>query len=192
VLAAPFDVPCTACRAAYENGIATYTYTYEGLASNVPVGETFYELEGVDNHDPIDTNPNWIYLAKKYKAISEPGTDNFDHFKKYLGRGALNPCYGVREYISVGLVYRRTSTYHELLDSVFDNAGKIDQPRKLKASDPQPPTLRAPRNWLKLSPRAAWRGNVWVVQEEWLASGFRGFNYDIYNFSTIPDGSNAQ
>jgi hypothetical protein len=189
IKAAPIlPVPCINVRASNENGIAIYTYTYEGLSPEVPVGETTYELEGQDNHDPIDTHPNWLYLAKKYKAVAEPGTDNFDHFKKYIG-SALNPLYGVREYISIGLTFRRTSTYHDLPHSVFGNAGEIDKPRSLRQDDPQPPVLAGRRNWLKMAPRAVWRGNIWLISEEWLASGPKGFNYDVYNFSSVPDGS---
>ena len=169
-----------------ENGSFQLTYQMEGVVNNftfnADTGQSF-ELEFAGAQEPIQTNPNFdTKLRVPFKAVFEKNTDGTDGdflgFSRTLDDGSANPLYGVDSYLTTGCVWRRTYASYDFPEAAVAALGKIDVPVDGIAKLPPTPS---PRNWLKTSCRASWRGNIWQITEEWTLSGDRGWDKNIYS-----------
>jgi len=171
-----------------QSGLYIATFNFEGSDGDIPDGaepETF-ELDGSTSEDPIESHHDFEALVKKYPA-------RFDDDGQFIGfdrrfptsqtqaetnqgknNGTKNPLFGAKGYLVGGAVWRRTSVYPALPPDLLRGLGKISQPRG------PAPQLDRRRNWLKITARAAFRGNCWQIIEEWLSSADGGWNEDVY------------
>ena len=77
-------------------------------------------------------------------------------------------------------MWRRTQLRKQLPADIHRNLFCIERPPQPKPGNVSVPTLPDISTWLKTSVRASWRGNVWQISEEWMASGRYGWNKHIY------------
>ncbi|MES2571643.1 MAG: hypothetical protein V4710_16510 [Verrucomicrobiota bacterium] len=109
-----FIVPCQGRQRSYKGGIATYTFSYEGGALTADFAERiFFDLEGSDSEEPIETHPNWMANAEKYNAQFDRA-GQFSYFARKLEDGKENPVYGATQYLSIGMVWTCTLIVREL------------------------------------------------------------------------------
>ncbi len=95
-----------------------------------------------------------------------------------LPRPSPNPVFGVTHFLSLGLIWSRTSIVKIIPSGILNRVGCIDDPQGSAVS--QPPNVSWPRNWLYLAPQSRERGNVIQLTERWMLSGRKGWNGDIY------------
>ena len=173
---APLGLPIVDRSATQDNGDWVLTLTYEGVKPGATVEETF-ELDGGTSEDPIESHPDWEALKKKYKAIMDG--EKFDGWPAMVNTEygkVKNPMLGVSAFLNTSAVWRRGFGDMNFPADLLRELGCVDRPR----GKIQPPSLPEGRNWLKRSIKATWRGNIWTINEEWLASGRGGWNRDIY------------
>jgi hypothetical protein len=178
-------VPCVGVKRNYDEklGMAIYAYTVQGLdPADVGFEERiFCSLEGSDNEEPIETHPDFDQLYKKYKGRPEPGTSKFGYFEKLItidGKQQFNPLFGVTHFLTVGLIWTRTTIGRSLPQGLLAQVDCIDKPDGHGGM--QPPPLKGKRNWLQLAPAVQERGNAIQIARRWLASGKNGWNVDVY------------
>jgi len=172
----PLDLPIVDRSASDDNGDWILTLNHEGVRPGAEIEETF-ELDGSTSEDPIETHPDWEALKNKYKAIMDG--EKLDSWPAKItidGESRKNPMLGVSAFLNIGAVWRRGFGEKNFPTYLLREIGCIDNPR----GKMQPPTLPEGRNWIKRSLKATWRGNIWTINEEWLASGRGGWNRDIY------------
>lgn len=172
----PLGLPITDRKGVLDNGDWILTLTHEGVRDGVEVEETF-ELDGSTSEEPIETLPDFQALAKKYKAVMDG--DKLEGWSQTVtidGKAVKNPLLGVTAYLATGAVWRRSFGTPDFPDGLLKELGCIYTPTGAKS----PPALPEGRTWLKRSLKAVWRGNIWQVTEEGLASGPGGWNRDIY------------
>jgi hypothetical protein len=188
-------IPCVTVERDYEEktGFGIYTYGYEGLPDNFNLDRVFCNLDGSDREEPIETSPLWPSIKTKYKAQPIPGSPGQFYFpptfKDSSGSTVPNPLFGATHYMTVGMLWTRTYAVREVPQGLFSRVDTIDTPVGNKIV--KPPTLKAPRNWLKLAPEMQQRGNVVQISERWMASGKNGFNPDVYSEKTAMGGGGA-
>ena len=140
------------------------------------------ELDFMSAEDPIETFAKFDELAKKYKAKFAPDNpDKLESWPKTVsidGDKRKNPLYGTTHFLNPSPIWRVTITRKTLSASVLRGLGKICNP--MAANGQTPPELDNGGNWLKRSVKASYKGNVWVIVIEFLASGDGGFVTDLY------------
>lgn len=177
---APLGLAIVERSASEDGGDWILWLVYEGIKAGTQTVET-YELDDSTAEQPIDTYPDFGYPRwEKYKW-----DDDKKEFPKDItidGKPGINPLYGTTSYLDINPVWRKSSVASELPKDLLSAVGCIDVP----TGDKQPPKLPGDRDWLKRSLKATWRGNAWVISEEWLASGRYKWNRDIYKVIDVP------
>jgi hypothetical protein len=187
-------VPCTRVRRTYKPGRATYVYTYEGAPPSWEFRDedTVFELDGSMAQEPIQSNPNFQTLKKKYgwdgqrreflefepKTNADTGIASSNKATQIASQ-----LYGTDSWLALGVVYRRTSVKTSVPASILDKIGTVVVPPGIGNIFPIPNLGK--RNWLKLAPKIVRRGNVVQISEEYMLSGPNGWNEDVYKFSQL-------
>jgi hypothetical protein len=185
-------VPLNHARRAYKDGHAIYTFSYLGVTQEWTFDErtqTVYEFDVAMNQSPIGSHPNFQHLSRKYgwdnqrKEFPEfietaPPQDGIDQEEV---KQEKNPFYGVTDYLEVGGVLRVSKASRNLPGDVYRDIGTIiDRPADLNRVVTGSFNI-GNRNWLKLGPKVKRRGNVFEWSEEYLLSGPRGWEPEIYS-----------
>lgn len=186
-------------RRSYEAGFATYQYEYEGILATA-TRKMIWELDISMMEVPITAHPDFDTLKAKYGWDNEmnrfpikmkteaDGTDPLSGRKK---ASKISPMWGTEAFYVPTAVLRATVGMKELETQFTKKIGEIDDPSSFSMGgvDKNDSGLSATlskldvgdKNWLRMGPRAAQRGNVFQVSFEWLLSGQRGWSKDIYN-----------
>src|SRR5215472_7929154 len=154
--------------------------------------QPIYELVAGVGEEPIETHPRFIYFAGRPSAplngawFIDPNSgqqsDNddtaiFSHFT-LLVDGALNPKAGISAYLDFSQACWRQRYYSTAYPNDAAYLGSIQWP-------PGAPSLGASRNWIYQGLTFEQRGIVYGITREWKASGFRGWDPDIYGGGII-------
>lgn len=151
--------------------------TYEGSEGQAADDEEgTYEFDSSFREEPIESHPQWPVIKARFGGSVQ---DDKAVFPETLPRAQIstygltgnepdaqvkNPMFGVRTYLALYVVFRRTYVRRafprHLLDSVGTTREKL--PRGL-------PTPKG-RNWLVQPPKISKRGDSWEIAEEWTLS----------------------
>jgi len=179
--------------------------TYEGLSAEVTPaleGRTTFEVDVTMTEVPIQASPNFEALTTKYgwdatkdefpkflppqsqsAPLSKGDVGTSGSASTALGKGTPSPAYGISSWYAPSVVYRVSYITAIIDPTIFL---KIGQPVQ---TPPQIGTFSIPGNknvnWLYMGPKIRMKGNDVEVTREWLRSGPRGWNADIYNFSAL-------
>lgn len=163
------------------------TIDYAGVnGATVPI----YELCAGVGEEPIETHPNALAIMgtpdspvnralfvdfETGQLSNDPARAVFREFFPYLEDGSLNPFAGISAYLDFSQCVWRQRYYSTAYPSDATSLGRINSP-------PGPvPALGGSRNWIYMGLTFEQRGIVYGVTREWKASGFRGWNADIYS-----------
>ena len=192
----PLNLPVTD-RSATEFEVGTWKLmlTYEGLDSESSFGfedENLLEIEldGAMSQDSIKSNPNFPTLRDTYGYSEATGEfaptvagDNLQNGLSGPPQPKASPLYGVDSYLAIGAIFRVTVVASNAPNSVMEKIGEIVE---------RPPGygflgVPAPigRNWLKLAPKISRKGNGTRISLEYMLSGPKGWNKEVYNFSQL-------
>jgi hypothetical protein len=183
-----------------DGSMGIYTYTFEGFLANHEVIYV-YELEFSMAQEPIETHPNFEVFEPKYgpynpldrvwprvataqqaQAAGLPGTG------QNASQTVTNPMFGTTSFFSPGATFRKSYTDTTIAETDLTGIGTISQPDGLKDFNKEFSDWvenQSKRNWLKLAPKINKRGGAYQVVLEWLLSGPRGWNEDIYSDEAI-------
>lgn len=173
-------------------GTWTLTLTYEGQAGEGDVSfeddaALEVELDTSMSQDPIKSHPNFDTLKTKYGW--DAGKEEFAEtlpdasgsstaLSSSKKKARRNPLHGVDSYLVAGAVFRITYTSRNASADTLEGIGTVVE---------RPPgwnllgiPLPKGRNWLKLAPKIARRGNASRVVVEWMLSGPNGWIRDVY------------
>ena len=188
----PFGIPCTGASAGISGSVVTVEFTYEGGSNTQPEqAESDYvvELDASMAEAPIEAHPQFAALKAKYGWAD----DKFPEFVKADAGTALpgktvdlavtSPVYGVESWLVAGAVLRVSFSGRAVPSWVIKGIGQIvARPQGFsKLGISLPPK----RNWLKLGPKITEQGNRYKIVCEFMLSGPRGWNKDIYNFGQL-------
>lgn len=180
-----------------EMGLAIYTYLFEGLVNS---SQRFidFELEFTMNQEPIETHPSFQTLNElfgPYDALNRlwPRYISNETASTGLGGGqtsqgaATNPLYGVTSYLSPGAIYRLSFCDTDVDSDFMDDVGAIVKPPKLGEAFPEFNSFLqgTKRNWLKLAPKIRQHGAAISIIEEYMLSGPRGWDENIYSADAL-------
>lgn len=188
----PFGFPIVN-READETEVGSFMLklTFEGLAGegtrdvdNASEDILEAELDGNMSGDTLKSHPNWQFIAAKYGYSTT--TEEFPvNMPTTAGQAAQpNDLHGSDSYLAVGAIFRLSFATKNPPSSIIDKIGEIFSlpPRYDLLGLPAP---RGKRNWLKLAPKIDRRGRDKHVSLEFMLSGPRGWNRDVYNFSQL-------
>lgn len=180
--------------------MASYVFSFEGLQTT-DFGfdngdDKTFEVDVAMREEPIETHPDFDTLRDKYgwDATRKEFFPNIPADNSQAGlaaaadrsKRATSPMYGVTSYLVPGITYRLSYTRKTVPSGILDNIGTIDNPPGLsKFPELQKLLSASTRNWLKLAPKITQRGTAVTITEEWLLSGVRGVNKDIYGKSAL-------
>lgn len=186
-------------RVLIKDGYLWITLEYAGISG----GETtpIYELCLGVGEEPIETHPNFVVNAlsagdgeplagtpshsyhgavfrdeNTNEVTTNDATGIFDKFKGHLPDGTPNVGFaGVTSFLDFSQAVWRKRWYSTARPSDITFLGKILYP------EGPAPGLGGYRNWLYQGLTYEQRGNVFGITKEWKASGFRGWNPNIYS-----------
>ena len=156
-----------------------------------------FRLQTTLEEAPISTHPNIKALIKKYAGKTNPdGTVEFPPFyTAAAGGGGLaadqegqgNPLWGTTTYRAVRMMFSARyfltkSEFRSWGQNIIDRAGTIDTPKN------GAPSLKGGRTWLHLGASIEISGDMYAVEESWLASEPGGWLSDIYSASALGGG----
>lgn len=188
----PFGIPCVGATASIAGSVVTVEFSYEGGTSTQPdQSESDYvvEIDSSMGEAPIEAHPSFSALKAKYGWAD----DKFPEFVKATTTSALpgktadiaatSPAYGIESWLVVGAVLRVSFSGRTVPSWVMKGIGTIiARPQGFtKLGISLPPK----RNWLKLGPKITEKGNRYQIVCEFMLSGPRGWNKDIYNFGQL-------
>jgi hypothetical protein len=162
-----------------ENGGFEVSLTYEGLEDDPTDDQADFELDVSMSDDPIQTHPMFAVLKALY------GWDTAEErFPETDPNQQPSPAYGAESYLTVGAVFRITTTRRSIPGSVLKGIGTIT------AAPPgiaqfQIPNADGQRNWLKSAPKIKRKGNAVNITEEYLLSGPKGWLPTIYSAAQL-------
>lgn len=145
------------------------TATYEGMAQHKFVNKV-YGWEPEEAGDPIETNPNFWDIVKRYNGYErEPGSGIFDSWpdiKSKRGGTTKNPMVGVKSYLTVGGVWAETVAVDKVPDDLWKDMWRIVDhvPGNIL------PNL-SNRLWLTLPPRIDEKGACFSISRRWKLTG---------------------
>lgn len=178
-----------------EGSMAIYSYTFEGVLKFRDERYVQFDLEFTMMQEPIETHPNFAALDSAfgpYNPINREWPRVMSGSSASQGltggvTGALgpttNPMYGVTNYFSPGAIYRLTFTDVDVDPDFMNDIGTIVTPPKISEAFSEFQTWvtsSTGRNWLKMSPRISQRGSSLQIQEEYMLSGPRGWDPNVY------------
>ena len=153
---------------------------YEGITTgdNEEEPKPSFEFDPSFSEEPIESHPNFLEIKDKYGGsvddkgkvvwpqyttpdFTEPHSVGFDDDDL---EGIKNPLFGVKTYLSLKSVFRKTYTVKILPKDLLDSIGSITE--SLPDDFPTPEG----RNWLKMPPKVTQRGNGYQISEELLLS----------------------
>jgi hypothetical protein len=193
-----------------DGSMGIYTYTFEGFLANHEVIYV-YELEFSMNQEPIETHPNFEVFEPKFgpynpldRVWPRVPTSRQAQAAGLPGGGdaasstVTNPLFGTTSFLSPGATFRKMYTDTSIAETDLDGIGTIRQPDGLDDFNKEFSEWvqnQSKRNWLKLAPKINKRGGAYQVILEWLLSGPRGWEQDIYSDEAINhapgSGANA-
>jgi len=179
-----------------KDGIAEVSKTYEG--GNSGAGSTsgatdlsIYEVVATTQEEPIASHPAFTASTGAFTtsivqasggAITE-GTGasggaifNADGVFVAFSKTATNNFTGVQSFLSPRVTYKRTYTQNSPPSSSF--TAKLAYIYSNPSGDQ--PTIASGRNWMLTGVTWKGSGNSYEVTEEYLSSGFSGWNNTIY------------
>jgi hypothetical protein len=184
-------------RIQIKDGFLWITLDYAGILGGQT--EPIYELCLGLGEEPIETHPNFVVnvsgsgdgqpLAGKPSApyhgayfvdsqtgrkTTDDATGVFDRFQGHLDDGSPNPFAGISSYLEFSQAVWRKRWYATFRPSDIIFLGKVMSP------EGPAPALGGNRNWIYQSLNYEQRGIVYGITKEWKASGFRGWNPNIY------------
>lgn len=177
----PLGLPLVERFAAEDNGDWILTLVYEGLKDGQEPVELF-ELDDSTAEQPIDTYPDFGANVRWEKYKWDDTKREFPKSVVIDGKKVSNPLYGTTSYLDINPIWRKSYVLSDFPTDLLATVGCIDTPTGKKT----PPKLAGDRDWLKRSLKAVWRGNVWAINEEWMASGRYKWNRDIYKVTDVP------
>lgn len=177
------------------NSMAIYTYTFEGIATDHSQRWIEFELEFTMNQEPIETHPSFPELSDifgPYDAINRLWPQYITQQSaeagltgQQQGGPILNPLYGVTSYFSPGLMYRLSYTDIDVNQDLMLLIGTVfKKPPGIGEAFPELDGWLAEtekRNWLKMAPKIRQRGSCISIIEEYMLSGPRGWDANIYS-----------
>lgn len=179
-----------------KDGIAEVSKTYQGGDSNASsvsgsVDMSIYEVVATAQEEPIASHPAFTASTTGFStsivdacggAITE-GTGasggaifNADGGFVAFSKTATNNFTGVQSFLSPRATYKRTYTQNAPPSSSF--TGKLAYIYANPSGDQ--PTIASGRNWMLTGLTWKGSGNSYEVTEEYLSSGFNGWNNAIY------------
>jgi len=181
--------------------LAEVTITFEGVVNeseNEPNVRTRYALRGTTQTSPIQAHPKFGgpdgFGGEPIKGtkFTNPETGaTFDENGKFIGfavEGKDDNFYpdenrnkaGIRQYLDPRIVYTERASYNALAVQTIavnmNNLGNIDEPPDSKIL----PEVRAPRDWLLTGASVEEVGEGVKFNRDWMLSGRRGWDKDIY------------
>lgn len=176
------------CRLIFSPGLWKLSVDYVG--ANADETEPQYELSPGTGNEPIEAHDRFLSeLAGKpsaplngaifrdpesgeITASDVPGTWEFDRFSVLKADGTLNPFAGQEEFISQNnTVWTKTWTSRTKPESYRVS---------IRDPDGDAPDYGGDSNWLALPIAYTKRGLVFSCRAQWIASGRRGWNPDVY------------
>jgi hypothetical protein len=150
-----------------------------------------YELDFTQAQKPIQVHPNFATALTGLKDVynwvdpcdTKGGGPGFwiecpKGVTPAVGEKdkAINPLYGVTDWLDVGAVWRKSwmSEEVQIPDTLFHNLGRIDIPQG------PVPQVNQGRNWLRAAVKARGRGRAWELSIDWMLSGRGGHEPAIY------------
>lgn len=195
---------CVGVERRYDDAasMAIYSYTFEGIALSSQQWIEF-ELEFTMNQEPIETHPSFANLNEifgPYDALNRLWPQYITQQSAVAGLAAqqqagpiFNPLYGVSSYFSPGLMYRMSYTDIDVnADLMHDIGVAFTSPPKIGEAFPQLSGWLAEtegRNWLKMAPKIRQRGSCISVVEEYMLSGPRPWDPNIYTDEALKGQS---
>lgn len=160
--------------------------TYEGIPDGEDKEQETIEFDTDFKEEPLPAHPAWKTIKEKYKgSVDSSGAVKFDEFLEKAYKGALggtqsggqvkNPLFGVKTYLELSAIFRRTRIVETLPANLLTSIGSIQQ--SLPEGLPTPED----RNWLVMPPKVTKRGNVWQIRDEWKLSPKGGWPPEVYN-----------
>lgn len=193
---------CVQVERRYDEALsmAIYTYTFEGTLRVRDEKYVQFDLEFSLSQEPIETHPNFLALDSAfgpYDPLNRQWPRVLSAASASVGlTGAAdasvgpttNPMYGVTSYFSPQAMYRISFTDIDVDSSFLDDIGTIVTPPKIGEAFPEFQSWvvsSARRNWLKMAPRVSQRGSCVTVTEEYMLSGPRGWDPNIYTVEAL-------
>jgi hypothetical protein len=182
-------LPLVGVQYAIQNGRAEIDYAYEGIDPSLadPSELTTYELDTSMSEDSIKTHPSFAKLKKIYGWDDEkeqfpeflPDSAGADNALQASGTSTQqkSDLAGADSYLSVGAIYRITYAARSMPAGLLRGIGTIVTPPGIGRFSID----AGQRNWLKLAPKVRLRGNCLEITEEYMLSGPRGWNTDVYD-----------
>jgi hypothetical protein len=194
----PFGLPCTGASSTVSHGMCIINFTYEG---NTAGQDTFkssdwvVEMDNTMKDEPIQVHPSfrknakewgWDFDKKEFKEYANAVEVQGPRLTKVdaaLAQGVRNEFYGMESWLVPGATLRTSFSGGSIPSWVMQGIGEITKsPQGLsKLGVIIPPK----RNWLKLGPKIQSKGNTYQITAEWMLSGPRGWNKDIYGQSFL-------
>lgn len=164
--------------------------TYEGTSGGDgdgrgKDGETI-SFESSFSEEPIETHPEIESLKTIYAGTYDAATKLISFAEFLSGKtGALsggkkekNPMFGVKTYLDVKAVFRRTYVASVVPSDILTSIGKVVS--SLPTGMPTTPG----RDWLIMPPKIAQRGKVYEITEELMMSKPGGWPKTLYGLIT--------
>lgn len=180
-------------RVTIQGGFFIITGEFAGIdgGQTVPI----YELCLGLGEDPIEVHPkfistlggtpsaplnNAIFVGPDGSKSADDATGRFDYFPRQLSDGSDNPLGGISSFLDMSQAVWRERFYTTARPSDMSFVGHIESP---EGPVPALGTIGGSvQNWLLQALTYEQRGLCYSVTKEWRASGFRGWNVDIYGF----------
>lgn len=186
------NLSLTSIRVSKKDGLATITETYTGADSSAP---DVYEVVATTQEEPIASHPAFTEATSGFSSsiVSAAGgrvTEGtgasggaiFDENGGFIGftKTATNNFIGIQSYLSPRVTYKRMYS-QSTVPTIGERVSYI-----FSTPSGNPPAIASGRNWLLTG--ASWQnvGNEktlsgqYKVSEEYLLSGFSGWNNAIY------------
>ena len=173
----PFGLPETGRQVTQIEGLGyQVVLTYGGSEGESKDEDGTVEFDSSFKEEPLDSHPLWLEIAERFGGKVE---DKEVVFPKTLPRSQLssagltgneptqevkNPMYGVKTYLGLYCVFRRTYVKKSFPRNILDSVGTTRE--KLPKGLPTPKG----RNWLVNPPKIRKAGNAWEITEELILS----------------------
>lgn len=160
--------------------------THEGIPEGEDKEQETIEFDADFKEEPLPAHASWLTIKEKYKgSVDSTGAVKFDEFLERAYRGSLggtqsgnkvkNPLFGLKTYLELSVIFRRTRIVETLPSNLLSSIGSIQQ--SLPDGLPTPEN----RDWLVMPPKVTKRGNVWQIRDEWKLSPKGGWPPEVYN-----------
>ena len=194
-------IPCVGVERDYVSPHGIYTYSYEGIASEIDDESlTTFELDITMEEVSMEAHPNLAKIEAKYgrfdprlRRFTQKTLSSSAEEDSLSGNGATtakrrNPLFGADSYLSFGATFKKSYVRKSIPARVLRGIGTIIN-RPIGLGQFPLPKAAKHRKWLKLAPKITKRGNCVHIEENFIMSGRHGIVKEVYGAAQLEEDS---